>query len=113
MTTKNNAPFGHLCNYATGEDIRPATRDELIESLTSGDDGAFDLDGTTVYVDRLHDEMLYADDSDFDGISVLDIEGRRWRPDTEAHDEILSSEDPALCAVVMCRMQPMRGVWHS
>ncbi len=46
--------FGWLMDYATADEIRPATRDELLESLRAAKldsgAGAFDLDGRTVYV---------------------------------------------------------------
>ncbi len=48
--------FGTLCDYRTGASLRPATRDELIESLEAAEDdggiGAFQLeDGRVVYVE--------------------------------------------------------------
>lgn len=41
---------GMLTDYTTGEDIRPATWDELQQSRQAGETGAFDLDGQTVFV---------------------------------------------------------------
>lgn len=54
--TGGAADHGTLTDYTTGEDIRPATADELAQSIESeqsgkhGCTGAFDLDGRTVYV---------------------------------------------------------------
>lgn len=47
MTTAN---YGDLHDYNTGDYLRHATRRELLESLASGPEGAFDLDGRTVAV---------------------------------------------------------------
>lgn len=46
--------YGHMINYATGETIRPATREDWLRAARLGDEftGAHkDLDGTTVYCD--------------------------------------------------------------
>lgn len=48
MTT--SAEYGILTDYATGEEIRPATADEHARSLAAGETGAFDLDGRVVFV---------------------------------------------------------------
>lgn len=42
--------YGQLHDYATGEHLRAATRREALESIQAGTEGAFDLDGRTVYV---------------------------------------------------------------
>lgn len=43
--------YGTLCVYGTGEEIRAASQQEAEASFASGDSGAFDLDGETVYVE--------------------------------------------------------------
>lgn len=43
-TTLSAAVFGTLTDYATGEQIRPATAAELAESLRAGPEGAFAYD---------------------------------------------------------------------
>lgn len=43
--------YGTLTDYTTGEEIRPATREEHARSLAAGETGAFrDEDGRVVYV---------------------------------------------------------------
>jgi len=42
---------GTLTDYATGEQIRPATREEWERSTQAGETGAFKLDGRTVFVE--------------------------------------------------------------
>lgn len=42
--------YGALTDYTTGEPIRPATADEHARSLSSGETGAFELDGRAVFV---------------------------------------------------------------
>ena len=61
MTSTSNT-FGTLCNYHTGDAIRPATRDELMESRDAGDVGAFQADdGTICYVEG-GDDFIAATD---------------------------------------------------
>ncbi len=48
--TKTTSPFGVLCDYDSGNDIRPATRHELAASLTAGPEGVILVDGRRVYV---------------------------------------------------------------
>ena len=55
LTTTSILKYGWLCDYATGETIRPATEEELKASLKAarrdGGVGAFvSDDGQTVYV---------------------------------------------------------------
>lgn len=45
-----DAKYGTLTDYTTGEPIRPATAAEHAQSVSSGDTGAFDLDGQIVFV---------------------------------------------------------------
>lgn len=56
-----DSDYGTLHDYQTGEAIRPATADELVQSLAAGESGAFDLDGRSVYVGRDQDPALVAD----------------------------------------------------
>jgi len=42
---------GTLTDYATGEPIRPATRDERRESDEAGPEGVIVVDGRSVYVE--------------------------------------------------------------
>jgi 1,4-dihydroxy-2-naphthoyl-CoA synthase len=53
MTT-TSTDHGTLTDYITGDAIRPATADELAQSLAAaqkdGGAGAIDLDGRTVFV---------------------------------------------------------------
>jgi len=42
--------YGTLCDYQSGDEIRPATRYELRQSMFSKPAGAFLLDGRSVYV---------------------------------------------------------------
>lgn len=56
-TTTDNGEtmfYGDLHDYRTGAYIRPATREELLESIEAEQDGgtgAFELDGRVVYVE--------------------------------------------------------------
>lgn len=50
--------IGHIYEYATGRYIRPATLREALQSIQSGAEGAFDLEGTTVYVADIPSEAL-------------------------------------------------------
>jgi len=56
-TTDNGETMynGDLHDYRTGAFIRPATREELLESIEAAKDdggaGAFELDGRVVYVE--------------------------------------------------------------
>jgi hypothetical protein len=43
--------YGTLTDYTTGEDIRPATWEELQQSLTVVETGTFLLDGRSVFVE--------------------------------------------------------------
>ena len=51
--------YGTVCRYSDATELRPATREELIESLSDpvGPGCWSDADGTTVYVDRSHDSL--------------------------------------------------------
>ena len=64
MTSTSNT-FGTLCNYRTGDAIRPATSDELLESrdAASADGGAgvIEADGTICYVEG-GDDFIAATD---------------------------------------------------
>lgn len=45
---------GDLMNYSTGETVRPATQEERewsLDAMLDGPTGAFELDGTTYYVE--------------------------------------------------------------
>jgi hypothetical protein len=42
--------YGTLTDYGTGEAIRPATRDEALESYEAGPEGAIESNGRSVYV---------------------------------------------------------------
>lgn len=57
--------YGNLCDYATGETLRPATQAEARESarvaLQDGGAGVIDVGGVACYV-----EAIEADDSDRD-----------------------------------------------
>lgn len=54
---ETNTNYGTLCNYKTGESIRPATREEWLASRESeasnvgGEAGVIVVDGLSVYVD--------------------------------------------------------------
>lgn len=48
-----------------------------------------------------------------DGWSVVDPAGGRWWPDDDAREEIERAEDPGSAALRICRVEPMRGRWHS
>lgn len=51
---KNETNHGTLCDYQTGEDIRPATREEhdasVVAAETDGGVGVIEVDGRSVYV---------------------------------------------------------------
>lgn len=54
-TEKTTAPHGYLCNYQTGERIRPATEEELADSEAAaqydGGAGVIDVDGVSCFVE--------------------------------------------------------------
>ena len=51
-TTTPTTNYGNLCDYSTGDVIRPATAVEAEESSTqSGDEGVIVVDGRDCYVD--------------------------------------------------------------
>lgn len=49
--TKTSSAYGTLTDYVTGEQIRPAARDEWLTSIQAGETGAFrDDDGRDLFV---------------------------------------------------------------
>lgn len=50
MTT-DTSTYGILTDYTTGDQIRPATRDELHASLDAGYEGVIEVAGQAVFVD--------------------------------------------------------------
>lgn len=47
----NQINYGSLCDYATGETIRPATCGERNDSLLAGEEGVIEVDGAPCYVE--------------------------------------------------------------
>lgn len=54
-TEKTTAPHGYLCNYQTGERIRPATDEEQFDSQEAaqydGGAGVIEVDGVSCFVE--------------------------------------------------------------
>lgn len=99
--------FGTLCNYKTGEVIRPATKDEAAASRAAaerdGGAGVIEVDDVSCYVEDGNEDDDMTAEERHGQWTVVDTSGQRFWPEPAAH-----SAREALAAA-----NANRGTWHQ